>query len=105
MGGRACWRFAHGASQSTSLPSAWLRRCQRAALASIWLLAVSTLQPPRPTMVFDHAPAALVELFADAGAHRWRVVRVQHQQGRLLQHRQVFDGFAHDGQDQLRLHR
>jgi hypothetical protein len=30
---------------------------------------------------------------------------VQHQQGRLLQHRQVFDGVAHDGQDQFRLHR
>src|SRR5690606_29526833 len=41
---------AHQASHSTFLPSAWARRLQRAlAWASIWLLAVSTLQPPRPT--------------------------------------------------------
>jgi hypothetical protein len=81
---QAGWRPCQS-SQSILCPARGSGVASAAAVASIWLLAVSTLQPPRPTDGLPRRASRPVELFADAGAHHGGVVRVQHQQGRLLQ--------------------
>ncbi len=92
-------RVHRHASHVRSLPSDAARRCQRAASVArrsgCWRSRRGSRRAPS-----RHRRARASRPWSSSSpmplAHQQRVVRVQEQQGRLLQRRQVADRFAHD---------